>query len=227
MTDISRLRPLVQESTASRVASTVREAIAQGQISPGEQLGEVELAKQLGVSRGPLREGLQRLTQEGLVVGHRNRGLFVIEMTPERLQDMYVARQAVERGAAEQVHARGDAPPTGTALLEVVGRMLRASELDNVGLVTDADLAFHELLVERCESPRLVWMHQTLLTETRMCLNALVPTYDSNEARVEEHRAIAQALLDEDPGLTDRLIVAHMHDGLERLLAEVPESLAD
>lgn len=217
------LQPLVQESTASRVASTVREAIAQGQIAPGEQLGEVELAKQLGVSRGPLREGLQRLTQEGLLVGHRNRGLFVIEMTAERVKDMYLARQAVERGAAEQVHTRGDARAAGRALLAVVERMLRASGQDDDTLVTESDLAFHELLVRRSESPRLVWMHQTLLTETRMCLNALVPTYDSNEARVEEHRAIAQALLDEDADCTDRLVVAHMHDGLQRLLDDLPD----
>lgn len=226
MTNASSLKPLVQESTAGRVANTIREAIALGHIAPGEQLGEVELAKQLGVSRGPLREGLQRLTQEGLVIGHRHRGLFVIEMTAERVQDLYVARQAVERGAAEQVHTRGVAERTGASLMEVVERMLVASDGDD-GEVTDADLAFHELLVQRSESPRLIWMHQTLLTETRMCLNALVPTYDSNEARVEEHRAIADALLANDRALTDRLLVAHMHDGLQRLHADDPDALAD
>jgi DNA-binding GntR family transcriptional regulator len=147
-------------------------------------------------------------------------------MTPERVQDMYVARQAVERGAAEQVHARREATPTGEALLEIVARMRHASERDDDALVTDTDLAFHKLLVERSESPRLVWMHQTLLTETRMCLNALVPTYDSNQARVEEHRAIAQAFIDDDAALTDRLIVAHMRDGLERLRAEAPSAPA-
>lgn len=216
------LQPLEQESTAGRVAGAVREAIARGQIAPGEQLGEVELAKRLGVSRGPLREGLQRLTQEGLLVGHRNRGLFVIEMTAERVEDMYLARQAVERGAAQQVHARGDASATGGALMEIVDRMRSDSGSDDQ--VTDADLEFHELLVRHSESPRLIWMHQTLLTETRMCLNALVPTYDSDQERVEEHRAIAQALLDEDPTRTDVLIVAHMHDGLRRLLNDLPAS---
>ena len=49
---------------------------------PGAQLGEADLARELGVSRGPLREGIQRLTQEGLLVSIRNRGVFVIEMTP-------------------------------------------------------------------------------------------------------------------------------------------------
>lgn len=218
MTNASTLQPLTQESTASRVANTVREAIALGHIAPGEQLGEVELAKQLGVSRGPLREGLQRLTQEGLVIGQRNRGLFVIEMTRDRVQDTYLARQAVERCAAEQVHALGDGVATGADLLEVVQQMQRATDGTVDQDVTDADLAFHELLVARSGSSRLMWMHQTLITETRMCLNALVPTYTSNAARVEEHEAIARAIHDGDVELTDRLIVAHMQDGVRRLL---------
>lgn len=223
MSNVSRLTPLVQESTASMVARTVREAIARGDIGPGEQLGEVELARQLGVSRGPLREGLQRLTQEGLVESYRNRGLFVIEMTPERVRDTYLARQAVERGAAEHLHDTGAAAATGGALLRVVETMARAATDDERDAVTDADLAFHESLVRESASPRLVWMHQTLLTETRMCLNALEPTYDSNEDRVAEHRAIAEALQADDPAATDRLLVAHMRDGVRRLVPEPVE----
>src|SRR5690348_7482468 len=94
--------PVVQESTASLIANRVRDAIAEGHIAPGAQLGEAELARELGVSRGPLREGLQRLTAEGLVVSIRNRGLFVIEITPERGADVYIARQPADPGAAHQ-----------------------------------------------------------------------------------------------------------------------------
>ena len=61
------------------------------------------------MSRGPLREGLQRLTAEGLLESVRNRGLFVVEMTPENVTDMYLARGAVERAAAAQVQ-QGVAP---------------------------------------------------------------------------------------------------------------------
>ncbi|BDZ58758.1 hypothetical protein GCM10025872_24150 [Barrientosiimonas endolithica] len=70
-------------------------------------------------------------------------------------------------------------------------------------------------------------MHQTLLTETRMCLNALEPTYDSNEDRVAEHRAIAEALQADDPTATDRLLVAHMRDGVRRLVPEPVEPPPD
>lgn len=216
-----RMEALVQESTPSMIANRVREAIASGDIAPGSQLGEANLAQELGVSRGPLREGLQRLTAEGLLISVRNRGLFIIEMTPERVQDMYLARQALERAAADQVH-RGDPVAAGTALLEIADEMEAAAD----GTAeSNADIAFHELLVQLAESPRLSRMHQVLITETRMCIHALEVSYARGDlTRVEEHRAIARSFIDRKPELTDRLLVAHMNDAVQRLGATPPPS---
>ena len=214
------IAPVVQESTPAMIAKRVRDAIAHGEIAPGAQLGEAELSRSLGVSRGPLREGLQRLTQEGLLISIRNRGLFVIQMTPERVRDMYVARQAVERAAAEQIHLK-DPEGGGGQLMEVIDVMARAAadphRAEGGDEVGDADIAFHELLVELADSPRLSRMHETLITETRMCIHALEETYADDDVRVEEHRAIAQSFLDRKPRLTDRLLVAHMKDAVRRL----------
>lgn len=210
--------PLVQESTPSMIASRVREAIASGLIAPGAQLGEANLARELGVSRGPLREGLQRLTAEGLLISIRNRGLFVIEMTPDRVRDMYVARQAVERAAAQQIHC-GDPVASGRSLLSVITAMASAHDQH---AESEADISFHELLVELADSPRLSRMQETLITETRLCINALTGLYTpGDQVRVEEHRAIAQSFVDRDADLTDRLLVAHMNDAVERLTRAV------
>ena len=122
----------MQESTPMMIAARIREAIASGVIPPGAQIGEAEFARQLAVSRGPLREGLQRLAQEGLVVAVRNRGHFVIEMTPENVRDMYVARAAIERAAAARAH---ELNPQGTAalLLESVAAMKAAADQQRRG----------------------------------------------------------------------------------------------
>ncbi|WP_265446687.1 GntR family transcriptional regulator [Flexivirga meconopsidis] len=212
------LEPVFRQSTAALVADRVRDAIERGDLPPGSQLGEAELARQLGVSRGPLREGLQRLTQEGLLLSIRNRGLFVIEMTPDRVRDMYVARQAVERAAAEQIHL-DDAPRAGAALMEITDTMRVTAAADDPSGVGAADIEFHDLLVRLAGSPRLSRMHRTLLTETRMGIHALDPTYEGDDVRVAEHRAIAQSFLDEDPAETDRLLQLHMADAVERLTA--------
>lgn len=210
------VEPVAQESTASLVASRVREAIARGDIAPGSQLGEADYAAQLGVSRGPLREGLQRLTQEGLLVAHRNRGLFVIEMDPETVTDIYLAREAVERAAAAQIHA-SDPELAAEALLGVIDEMAAAALTGDVSKVSEADAHFHQVLVDHAGSPRLARIHDTLRIETRMCIRAMEPTYTYDDARVGEHREIARSFRRGDPLLTDRLLVAHMRDALERL----------
>jgi DNA-binding GntR family transcriptional regulator len=205
--------PLVQESTPSIIADKLRQAIGHGELRPGTQLGEAELARKLGVSRGPLREGMQRLTQEGLLVAIRNRGLFVRDMTPDDVRDMYFAREAIERAAARRL-LDADHAAAGDALLLIVERMTAAA---TPAEVSEIDIAFHERLLELACSPRLSRMHQTFITETRMCIHALDESYAKSEVREEEHRALADAIRSGDRELTDRLLTAHMDDAIHRL----------
>ena len=220
MSDVTRsdreLEPVVLESTPMTIAARIREAIASGVIPPGAQIGEAEFARQLAVSRGPLREGLQRLAQEGLVVAVRNRGHFVIEMTPENVRDMYVARAAVERAAAARAHELNP-EATSMLLLESVAAMKAAADQRDEAGVSAFDITFHRDLVRCAESPRLTRMHETLMAETRMCIHALTPTYAVGSLRVAEHRRIAKSFTKGDPALTDQLLIHHMDDGVGRL----------
>jgi DNA-binding GntR family transcriptional regulator len=210
------IEPLVQESTPSIIAEKLRKAIGHGELKPGMQLGEADLARKLGVSRGPLREGMQRLTQEGLLVAIRNRGLFVVDMTADDVRDMYLAREAIERAAARKI-LQGDHVTAGQVLLDVVSDMAAAAAVRDATGVGEADIAFHERLVQLAGSPRLSRMHQTFITETRMCIHALEETYSASEVRVEEHHALAEAIKAGGVVLVDRLLVAHMDDAIARL----------
>jgi DNA-binding GntR family transcriptional regulator len=86
--------------------------------------------------------------------------------------------------------------------------------------VGEIDIAFHELLVHLAASPRLTRMHKTLITETRMCIHALEATYSGAEARVDEHRQIAEAILAGDHLQADDLLAAHMDDAISRLTTQ-------
>jgi DNA-binding GntR family transcriptional regulator len=206
---------LAQESTPSIIAEKLRQAIGHGELKPGSQLGEAELARRFGVSRGPVREAMQRLTQEGLLVPIRNRGLFVIHMTPDDIRDMYLAREAIERAAARSI-IDGDHAAAGDELLLIVERMAQAA---TPAEVSELDIAFHERLLQLARSPRLSRMHQTFITETRMNIHCLDETYATSEVRGEEHRALANAIRSGDAELADRLLVAHMDDAVTRLTA--------
>lgn len=210
------IEPVVHESTPGIIAARIREAIGNGTLAPGSQVGEAEYARILGVSRGPLREGMQRLVQEGLLTARPHRGHFVIDTTPENVRDIYLARTAIERAAAAEAH-RLDAQTTADALLAVVADMERAEKKRDEYAVSSADITFHRVLVECAQSPRLTRTHETLITETRMCIHALEPTYTGAGIRAKEHRRLADSFAAGDPQLTDRLLVDHMRDAVKRL----------
>lgn len=210
------LQPVVQHSTPMVIAARVRGAIARGDFPPGAQLYEAELARQLGVSRGPLREGLQRLTQEGLLVSIRHRGLFVVELTPDNVRDMYLAREAIERCAIAVVTER-DPIGTSDALQEVLDDMALAADRHDARGLAEADIRFHEVLVDRTGSERLARVHGTQATEARICIQALGYSHDDGIVRLEEHQRIADAIRTANSALAQDLLGRHMADAVAEL----------
>ena len=164
---------------------------------------------------------MQRLTQEGLLVAIRNRGLFVIELTEADVCDVYTARTAIERTAAAEL-MKGDIAAAAGQLTSITNRMARADQKADSDGIGEADYAFHERLVRLSGSPRLARMHQTLLTETRRCVIALKDKYPESDQRVVEHQEIVAAIKAGDAALVDRLLIAHMADAVGRLAPRFP-----
>jgi DNA-binding GntR family transcriptional regulator len=212
----ARFEPVHQESTAALIARQLREAIMYGHLAPGTQLSEADLSAEFGVSRGPLREAMQRLVQEGLVRSERNRGLFVKVLDDADIRDVYAARSAVEGAAAVLILRAGD-PDAVRETRQACEDMTRAVKRGDMARMSDADLHFHEVLVRQSGSPRLQRMHQTLLVETRMCMTALENKYPRPTVVVAEHAAIVDAIEARDEALTLRRIEEHMQDALTRL----------
>jgi len=221
------LKPVRRESTPALIADQLRAGIMNGLFQPGDQLAESQLASQLAVSRGPLREAMQRLVQEGLLHGERNRGLFVAELTAEDIQDIYLAREAVE-GTAVRTLLAGGAPLALSRAEElgrleaIVSRMDAASEHGQWASLADLDLEFHAKLVALAGSRRLQRMMQTLLVETRICQGALEGRYMRDADLADEHRdmLVAIAAGAEEQALT--LLSAHMADAVGRLTGGAP-----
>ncbi|SFA92421.1 DNA-binding transcriptional regulator, GntR family [Amycolatopsis marina] len=214
---LADIEPVSRESTAAIIARQLRDAIMNGSLPPGAQLGETELAARFEVSRGPLREAMQRLVSEGLLRSERHRGLFVIDLEPGDVYDIYVARSAIERAAAIRI-LRGDREAAAAVLDETVQDMAAAADDDDPTALSEADLRFHEALISASGSQRLVRMARTLLIETRMCLSLLQQTYQRVEERVNEHNRIIEAIREGDQDLVLALLEAHMEDAVQRLV---------
>ncbi|AOD21716.1 MULTISPECIES: GntR family transcriptional regulator [Rhodococcus] len=214
--DLEDLRPVTRPSTAELIAEQIRSAIVRGALGPGEQLGEAELAAHFQVSRGPLREAMQRLLSEGLLYSIRNRGIFVTELTFDDVVDIYRSRWVIEGGALDLV-LEGRREQTWKALEPAIEEMRTAAEREDATGVSDGDRRFHEILVASADSPRLVRAARTLLVETRMCLGALQTTYPDLHVQVDEHVVLREAIRTADREEVRRLLDEHLHDTVTRL----------
>ena len=101
--------PISRTTLSGQITERLRDGILAGLYSQGDQLNEAELARRFGVSRGPLREAMQRLIQVGLLENRPHRGVFVPELTDEDLADIYFAREAIETAALGRIMAEGEA----------------------------------------------------------------------------------------------------------------------
>lgn len=217
---VAPIAPIARQTTVSLIAERVRSGIGDGTFAAGEQLGEAHLAEQLQVSRGPVREALQRLIQEGLLISHPHRGVFVVSLGASDIADVQLARRAVEAAAVEQVAGRvardGAAAVLGPAR-QVLAALRAAAEDGDWHTVADLDLQLHDALVAAAGSPRLSRMYATLVVETRLCLGALEPSYPVRTELVDEHAHLLDAVATGDPAQARRALEQHLDDGVERL----------
>jgi DNA-binding GntR family transcriptional regulator len=214
--DPGSLTQIPIRSTAGLIADQLRLAIMYGRLAPGEQLGESELAVRFGVSRGPLREALQRLVQEGLLTSVRNRGVFVTTLSPEDVHDIYLVRGAIERSAALLILA-GDYLSAAEQLAEAQAVMNEAATSGDHAALSDADQRFHEILVDASGSTRLRRMATTVLVESRMCMTALEEKYLLPDDALHEHFEIVEALRRGDREAVLACLDAHMERAVQLL----------
>ena len=191
---------------ASMVGERIRSNVIEGVLAPGSQLNEVELATTFGVSRGPVREALQRLIQEGLLRSEPHRGVFVPVMSAEDIEDIYVAREALESAAVRRITETSRAGAAYQALDKIVRGMEAAKNANDWRMLASRDLDFHTALVVAAESSRLERMFTTVISETRLCLGMLTSAIKGRNDLVQEHREIGEMIrLGNAPAAVDAL----------------------
>jgi len=187
-------RRLPRATLSVQVAERIRDDILSGALAPGAQLNEMEMALEFGVSRGPLREAMQRLIQEGLLRSEPHRGVFVPDFTEADMADIYFVRATLEAAAVRRIVAgdrRGAVAEHLTAIAEGMDRAMKAGDWGAGG---ELDFAYHRALVDAAGSDRLSRTYATVQAETRLCLHRLMGGYRRSEALADEHLRLARLL---------------------------------
>lgn len=175
------------------VFRTLRKAILKGDLKPGERLMELQLASKLGVSRTPIREAIRMLEQEGLAVSIPRKGAEVAKMTEKDMEDVLQIREALDDLAVQVACDK----MTEEQLAELTLKMHHfenAVQDDQLEKIVEYDVAFHELIYEASDNPKLV----TLLSNIREQIYRYRVEYlkekENYPTLVQEHRAIVDAL---------------------------------
>jgi DNA-binding GntR family transcriptional regulator len=198
--------------TAELIADQLREHIVQGKFRPGQQINESVLAAQLNTSRGPLREALQRLCQEGILVSHRNRGVFVLELSQEDIQEIYDVREAVEMACAHMLlSARPEkVKKTAQALKGIIANMAKNVAVANWQALAKLDMDFHTAFVAGTGNSRMIRIYETLAAESRMCILGLEVAYPRVDVLITEHQKLLDLLLAGEEDALLQAIRTHM-----------------
>ena len=212
--------PRSGNSFSDRVERALRDRILHGEVAPGERLNEVEIAGELGVSRGPIREALQRLASDGLVELQAHRGAFVRRLGPAEVRDLFEVRMALETTAARLAAQRA----TDAQLADLDALVHAGAEP-----IGHADVRFqgardlHARLAEATANPALA-AHLTLVNEELRLLRTRSGEVPARaEHAVAEHAAIVAAVRAGDADGAAAAMEAHLRSALTHALSAMED----
>jgi len=217
----SEIAILQSQSLTTVVQRELEMRIMSGGFAPGAKLNEIEVAGQLNVSRGPVREAFRALEQAGLLRTEKNRGVFVRAISVQEADEIYELRAVLDEFVGRTLAARITAEGLRElrALVEALGAASTARDLDEY---TRLNLAFHDRMVELTGNGKLVDTYRRLVKElTLFRREALSGSTGALPDSTREHREIVSAIAARDAELAGRLMREHVERGRARMHAAV------
>ncbi|MFC5848018.1 GntR family transcriptional regulator [Deinococcus petrolearius] len=201
-------KPIANVRVVDVVRDQLRRAILTGELAPGARLSVPELARQLGVSRSPVREAVLLLVGEGLAVEHTRRGVEVARLELGDLLELYEVRSYLD-GLAARLAAQRMSAPNLAALRGVLDAQGAAAVADVRGF-RELDARFHSIIVECCGNTRLIKHAAMISREMRLAGPLLLNATTHLRQSHGEHREIERALRQRDGPAAEDAMRAHL-----------------
>jgi len=205
-------------SLSDQAFNAIVDAISQGHIPPGSRIKEAQIARDLGISRGPLREALRRLESHRLVERRQNLGAFVTKLTLDDLDDLFRVREALEGAACGQAALR-ITDQSLEALTMMLDRHALATSASGQYWQKSSDDDFHFRIIRESGSRRLF---DALCSELYLQVRLYRFRSSAKPARAEmalrEHRDIVEALTTRDPRKAEEAMRVHISNARTNLL---------
>ncbi len=205
---------------SEEVHDILREKILSCELGPGQRLDVAQISVQLGVSRTPVKDALQRLSVQDLVEIHPRRGTFVTQISPDDVKETFEVREALELKACEL--AAGNLKPGTTGVLRDLNGRMFAPDLRFVDHAV-LDSEFHRLIVESSGNQRLLRMYSGLKAHVQIArVHYRSTEWRSNSPNTAaEHNLIVDALTEGRAGDAKEAMQRHIRNSMERLISGI------
>jgi DNA-binding GntR family transcriptional regulator len=205
------------------VFESLREAIIQGRLKPGERLMEIQLAEEMGVSRTPVREAIRKLELEGFVVMIPRKGAYVAGISIKDIVDVFEVRAALEALAAGLAAERAT-PEELEEMERAVLQIYEVSNGQNLDTLVERDTSFHELIYKASRNQRLVQIITLLKEHFQRFRTTSLALPGRGKHAVEEHKSIVEAISERNVELASTLAREHIETAEQLFLNAMGEA---
>lgn len=219
MRPINNTRPV---SLTDRAYAELVSAVVSGELAPGDKLTDRHLAEQLGVSRTPIREALQRMVQSGLAYPRGRAGWTVTVLKQRDVEELFELRSLLEPAGISHIIRERNA----AAMSELVGFFDRFGDsvpADRYEEYFGIDRSFHSRIVALSGNGRIVAAYRNVELQIDLGRHRLLRgTRERVDQTLAEHRAIAAAIASGDEEQAMMKLAAHLSHGQQLLLGILP-----
>lgn len=212
-----------QPSLVGAVEVSLRTAIFEGKLRPGDRVSDAKIASEMGISRAPVREAIRQLAVSGLLREEPRRGTFVAQLTRSGVRAVYDCRRALEGLAARNVAQSPHRIERVQRLRLIIDIMEKYGRRGNRLKMAEADAQFHITLCEMAENDWLVRLYGHLSDQTRLMQTVDHLAHKSQDPHMSTilHEPIAAALETGDPDQAERAVREHIDLSEKLFLADV------
>jgi DNA-binding GntR family transcriptional regulator len=199
------------------VFETLRDAIINSVLKPGERMMEIQMAEEMGVSRTPVREAIRKLELEGFVVTVPRKGAYVAGISMKDIADVFELRAALEGLAAGLAAER----ITEEELEQLERSLVKIGECvknNNLEKLIEVDAEFHDTLFKASRNERLVQIVSNLREQIQRFRTASLSTPGRMKFAFEEHKKIVEAVSDRNAELAQALAREHIENAENSML---------
>lgn len=204
-------------SLRGRVFHKLREDILSGKYKEHEELKEVAIGEELGVSRTPVREAFRQLELEGLIQIVPNKGAYVTGITAKDVKDIYMIRSSLE-GMCVRLATENITPEQMEELEENVYLATYHANKGHMEQMTELDNRFHHILYEACGSKMLQNLLQDFHQYVIRIRKKTLSTRERGIASNEEHKLIMEAIKNKNPDEAEQAATVHMNNAYDNMV---------